>query len=403
MPYVPTELKNRRLPSLTFAKKAMERADETDPKKRDLRDLYACIQRAAEDTRVMGMMITYRDSVLGFDWTIGEDPTDDMNQLLTRRFKDSRLNQNMDLLINTAFTGITVIGPVRENEQESGETRYIMTEHDLTDIGPWESAETGAAFFKETNNKLTATPIDLKRQYLVDLYNPLKGIKKDYAGGLLRAVLWYLLIKNITNQLRVRWMERYSEPDRDATWQPEASDDDIEAAKEWAKSPGDNSNFAHSDKVKASFLEVTQNPSKEAFQAAIDDCNTEMAILILGQTASTEGTPGKLGNEEERSEIRKDRMWSALKRLERVINDQFLEVEYQIEQANSSAVLPEEYKFRFLTESQEDYETNSRSAYNLHQMGADLEIDTLEKKTGLKIRKTDDGFLPGNTGFPGGV
>ncbi len=402
MPYIPTELKNRTLPTLSFYKRALDLSENTDPKKRDLRDLYACIQRFAENTRIMGMMITYRDAVLGFDWSIGLDPEDPITESLTRVFKDSRLNQNLDMLVNTFFTGITVIGPVRTLDTEADiMVKYPMTEHDLTDVGPWPDSSTGAAFFSEKNYKLTAKPINERKQYIVDLYNPLKGIKKNYVGGVLKPVGWYLLVRNILEQLRLRYSERYAEPDRDVEWQDGATKDDIEAAKDWAQNPGDNASFAHSNKVKAAFLEAVNNPSKETFQTAIDACNTEMDILILGQTATTQGTPGKLGNEEARDEVRKDRMWSALKRITRTINDQFLEVEYQIITGNNNAVLPEEYYFSFNTESEEDSETNARTANNLHQMGADLDIKVLEKKTGFKIRPTGDGFLPGDKGLIG--
>ena len=401
MPYEPTQLKKRRLPTLNFAKKALEKAEDNDPKRRDVRDLHAILQRLPEvDPRLMGMMITFRDSILGLDWRIGLDQEDNITQELTARFKAAQIPENFDLFINTAFTGLTVVGPVRDFDQQ-GNTYYPFQEHDLTDITPDDDSPTGAGFIRANGVEAVVTPIDNPNNFIVDRYNPLKGIKKNYTGGLLRSVLWYVLIKNITNQLRVRWMERYAEPDRDAEWNPGASDDDIQAAIDWAQNPGDNASSAHSDKVKLKFLEAARNPSKEAFQAAIDECNTEISILILGQTASTEGTPGKLGAEDERSEVRLDRKDSALRRLTRLINDQFLEYEYQ-EITGLSNPLPDEYKFKFVKESEVDFETNARTARELNAMGADLDADDLYEKTGFKRPENTPEIIRGKQPMPQG-
>lgn len=390
MAYTPSQLRKQVLPGFTFALNALNKANQDDYRKRDLRDLYAILQRLPEaDSRLMGMMKTYRDALLGWDWQIGDTENDKEAQDLTAKFIESGLHENLDLLINSAFTGIVLIGPVRDPEGN-----YNFDYFDLTDIAPWPAAPTGVALMHMDGGILRAEPVINTANYIRDLYNPLKGIRKNYVGGLLRSVLFPVLIKHITIQLRTQWSERYTDPTRSVTWQQGASLDDIKAAKDWAENPGGNESLAASEKVKASFLESINNPSREAFQATIDDCNKEMEILILGQTATTEGTPGSLGNEEARENVRHDIMWAELKRIERIVNTQFLNVEYGI-MRGENAVLPRSLHFRWLTDESEDRQKNAITFQTLHEMGVDLDLDHVLQKTGGKSPADQERTLKG--------
>ena len=117
--------------------------------------------------------------------------------------------------------------------------------------------------------------------------------------------------------------------------------------------------------------------------------NASFAKAILGQTSTTEGTPGKLGAEEERAKVRRDILEADAKALSRTVRAQVVwpMVGYNF---GWDKPIP---NVIFLVAESEDLEKLSRVHKNLVEM--DLKIPTafMRKKYGIPEPEGDEEVL----------
>lgn len=73
-----------------------------------------------------------------------------------------------------------------------------------------------------------------------------------------------------------------------------------------AQSIHSNSSLVYPAGMNLRLIEAARNGSVTCYKELVDFCNDEMTISILGQTATTSGTPGKLGSSDEQADVRSD-------------------------------------------------------------------------------------------------
>jgi len=178
-------------------------------------------------------------------------------------------------------------------------------------------------------------------------------------SGILRTLTWFYLFKNYNLKDWSVFNEVYGMPVRVGRYKPGASPTEIEALKDALADMASDTSIAISENTVIDFLQSSSAGGKggsNTYNTLADYCDAAIAKTVLGQTASTEGTPGKLGDEKERGRVRQDILEYDCKRIENSVNEQLIRwvIDYQFGPQ-------EKYpKLKILCETKED--TNQRAA-----------------------------------------
>lgn len=126
-------------------------------------------------------------------------------------------------------------------------------------------------------------------------------------GGLARVAAWAWMCKNYTIKDWMTFAELFGMPLRIGKYQPGADKEDIAVLKMAVANLGSDAAAVIPDSMLIEFQESTRaSGGHELFERLADWLDRQVSRGILGQSATTEGTPGKLGNEEAQSEVRED-------------------------------------------------------------------------------------------------
>jgi len=144
-------------------------------------------------------------------------------------------------------------------------------------------------------------------------------------AGLMRTVAFYYLFKNYGIKDWVIFLEKFGQPMRIGKFTPGASSDDLKVLKEALQNLGVDAAAMISDTTLLEILETKTGAfSSDLYERILNFFKRAYEIAILGQTATTEGTPGKLGSEEARSKVRFDLNKARARSLSKTLRDQFI-------------------------------------------------------------------------------
>ena len=125
--------------------------------------------------------------------------------------------------------------------------------------------------------------------------------------GVLHVVAWMFLFKRYALRNWTIANELIGVPMRVGTYTQGATDADITLLKNALKRLGVDAWAVFPEGTNIQFIEPKSRGDISAmFKSLIELANAEIAKAILGQTATLEGTPGKLGREKAREEVRQD-------------------------------------------------------------------------------------------------
>jgi phage gp29-like protein len=140
-------------------------------------------------------------------------------------------------------------------------------------------------------------------------------------GGLARIAVWAYLFKAYTLKDWMAFVEVYGIPLRLGRYGPGATDEDIRKLLNAVVNLGSDAAAVIHDSMKIDFQNAVEGTgNNDLFKAAAEWWDRQISKLVLGQTASTEGTPGKLGNEDAQDEVRQDLVKADAKHLGNTLN-----------------------------------------------------------------------------------
>ncbi|HWP59009.1 MAG TPA: DUF935 family protein [Candidatus Acidoferrales bacterium] len=126
-------------------------------------------------------------------------------------------------------------------------------------------------------------------------------------AGLLRGLAYYYLFKNYDIKDWIIFLEKYGQPLRIGKFTSGAGDDDKRVLKEALQNLGTDAAALISDTTLIDIIEAkAAQTSGDLYQSAAEYFDKIYTIAVLGQTATTEATPGKLGNESAKQHVRDD-------------------------------------------------------------------------------------------------
>ncbi len=129
----------------------------------------------------------------------------------------------------------------------------------------------------------------------------------DTRAGILRVCAWMYLFKNYGIKDWVAFAEVFGMPLRLGKYDPAASKEDKDALRAAIYSLGADAAGIISKNTEIEFVEAVKNAgTNNIYETLANFCDKQMSKAILGQTATTEGTPGKLGNEAAQDRVRHD-------------------------------------------------------------------------------------------------
>ncbi len=126
-------------------------------------------------------------------------------------------------------------------------------------------------------------------------------------GGIARLGAWAYMCKGYTIKDWMSFAEVFGMPLRLGKYGPGASDDDISILKRAVANLGSDAAAVFPESMLIELVEAGGKAgSAEFFERLAQYLDDQVSKAILGQTASSSGTPGKLGNEELQAEVRDD-------------------------------------------------------------------------------------------------
>lgn len=176
--------------------------------------------------------------------------------------------------------------------------------------------------------------------------------------GLARLAVWGYLFKAYTVKDWMAFLEVYGMPMRVGRYGPNATDQDIRNLMSAVVNLGADAAAVMHESMRIEFQHAVQGQGQnQLFEHAAAFWDRQLSKAILGQTASTEGTAGKLGNEELQAEVRQDLIRADAKDLNATLNRDlvrpFIDLNYGHQQAYPQLrlYLPEPEDLAQLTES----------------------------------------------------
>jgi len=147
----------------------------------------------------------------------------------------------------------------------------------------------------------------------------------DTRAGILRVCAWMYLFKNYGIKDWVAFAEIFGMPLRIGKYETGASQGDKDALIAAIQSLGSDAAGIISKNTEIEFVEAAKSTSTDnVYKSLAEFCDKQMSKAILGQTATTEGTPGKLGNETAQDKVRHDLIQADAESLGKTIRHQIV-------------------------------------------------------------------------------
>ncbi len=140
-------------------------------------------------------------------------------------------------------------------------------------------------------------------------------------GGLARVAAWSYLFKAYALKDWVVFLEVFGMPLRIGHYGQGATEKDIATLRKAVINLGSDAAAVLHKSMEIEFQAAVQGRGGESlFLAAAEFWDKQTSKAVLGQTASTEGTPGKLGNEQAQMDVREDLLRADAKALAATLN-----------------------------------------------------------------------------------
>ncbi len=148
------------------------------------------------------------------------------------------------------------------------------------------------------------TPLEPNR-YIIHEPNLLSGMQ--ITSGLSFTALFYWLIKNYDVTSWAAFADRFGYPVRLGKYGKKATKEDINTLKRAVAAIGTDVGAVIPDSMIIDVIESkTTGTNSSVYKDMAEWVDKQLSKLVLGQTASAEGTPGRLGDSNEQAEVRQD-------------------------------------------------------------------------------------------------
>lgn len=217
-------------------------------------------------------------------------------------------------------------------------------------------------------------------------------------NGFARLVAIAYMCKAYTITDWVAFAEVFGMPLRVGRYGSNATESDIQTLVNAVANLGTDAAAVMPDSMRVEFEQAgDRSGASDLFEKLASFMDRQISKAVLGQTASTEGTPGKLGNEDAQDEVRRDILRSDVKQLQNTLNRDlvkpFIDLNYGPQERYPRIKLP-------VTEP-EDIEALVNAVDKLVARGLKVGQSVMRDKLGLPDPDEDEELLVANPSFLG--
>jgi len=282
-------------------------------KEADQGDIYRQMELFEEieekDTRIFSSLQTRKQAVIGLKWDILPGDEKDAGSVKRAEFTREVVG-NIKGFSQSLFDLLDATGKACAMSEISWNIQNgsnIITDLIWRHQKRFTLNETQTEFCLLTDSEPTRGESleDYPAKFIIHKYKARSG----YPGraGLLRTLCWFYLFKSYNIKDWIRFCEVYGIPLRLGRYDSSATPNDRTALRAAVQAIGSDGAGIISKSTEIEFITALSGAANsEVFKTFIDFINTEITIVILGQTATTEGTPGALGAESARDKVRQD-------------------------------------------------------------------------------------------------
>lgn len=291
-----------------------------------------------KDIHLGSVLGTRKLAVAGLEWEIlpASDSPEDQNIADKAKemieYVETWEDNTLDILdaIGKGFSVQEIMWEISEGQAWIKELKYVHPKR-FTFSGPPDATQ---AYGRGVINPLLNIPrlITDEAQIYGEELLPNKFVFHRYKarsgatsrGGLCRPCSYMYLFKNYDIKDWLIFNELYSVPMRVGKYRTGATPDEIEKLKLAVFNLGVDAAAVISDSTVIELLESKVRGETSAFKDLAEFCEKGMSKAVLGHTGSSESTPGKLGGEDQASEVRQDILEADAKALMKTIRFQLL-------------------------------------------------------------------------------
>jgi len=162
------------------------------------------------------------------------------------------------------------------------------------------------------------SPLD-PYKFIIHEPNLLSG--KQITSGLSFTAIFYWLVKTYDVTSWAAFADRFGYPVRLGKYGRKATKEDIATLKRAVAAIGSDVGAVIPDSMVIDIIESkTISGTSEVYEKIAEWSDKQLSKLVLGQTASAEGTPGKLGDSQDQQAVRQDILKADVRQLEQTLN-----------------------------------------------------------------------------------
>jgi len=391
---------------------ALRRANATD-NSYDPRPLHAIIAALpGADLDILSAIESRKNRLLGYEWQVaaGVPPSAEVAPDIERqraaeiagRFKSCGLSNELGTLFNARLSGVVGIELNWSTAERGAHVVESYTVVDPIDLRRHKTALRGYARYAYNgtgNDDYVIAPYDVRERVILATYNPLRGLRSEFDGGLLRTLIYLTVLKHYNWYDWAKVGEKYGDPAVVAKY-PRAlgqrknkeGKTEAEVVLEWISAIATESGAAIPDDIKLEVLDlVTKGASADMFEKFIDKVTSKQERLIQGQdvvniAASKQTQGGSYAKAVEANETSQDYTWSDLIWLQDVVTQQYVVTDYLLNYGTPSTLIYPSFKFQ--TDEIEDNRSNAAIVQLLTSSGYTLDEEEVRQKTGFTVRQS---------------
>lgn len=378
--YIYEPLKKRLYPTIAEAKKAIQLADKTDEKDRDPRPLASISARLIDaSSRLRGHILTRRMAVSAFDWRITATEEADTDRAREARRRTRRtIDKLIDWHTDTPLFGVSAVEVDWTTGGPDGTTPGIRKRYAPTELERNGDDPAMIRILDESQKPVrVAIGQPTFQNWLIDVDDSYER------GGLLRSLI-YDQILLAENKLEWANYNRKLKGLIQAIYEASVNDEHKSKALESLKKFVENNFTATDSRIDYKFHSMTDGKGSTSFESFMRMLVADAAIAILGQanTAELPAGGGSRAALQILNLVRADIYWSDMRRLERVVNDQLLAWDFQLNGGPPDAT-EAPWRFEFAVEEEDDPEGRARVIVDYVNAGIPIVEDDAYDTVGL--------------------
>ncbi len=225
-------------------------------------------------------------------------------------------------------------------------------------------------------------------KFIIHEPNLLSG--KQITSGLSFTALFYWLVKTYDVTSWAAFADRFGYPVLLGKYGRKATKEDIATLKRAVAAIGSDVGAVIPDAMAIDIIESkTTSSNSVVYEKIAEWADKQLSKLVLGQTASAEGTPGKLGDSKGQEEVRQDIIKADVKQLEQTLNRDLVKP-YVLLNFGEQKVYP---KLRIKYVEPKNIELIVKSVKELVPYGLKVKSQEINNLLGLEVPEDDDEIL----------